>query len=374
MKRSSLQTFGIVFASLLIVGCQKAPALQGKVAGLRDLSQKAAENGAKLCAPRELALADAYLELAELELKRGEIIAAQKFAAKAEVHVRAATAQSPADQCTGPGDQDADGVFDDTDRCLTTKETWNGFEDEDGCPDDPDTDGDGIVDSLDACPTAAEDRDQYLDEDGCPDEDDDLDLIPDLTDQCPREGEDLDGYEDHDGCPEPDNDKDEVPDLMDQCPNTPGEKDREPKGCPIKNALVLVTDCEVKITQQIHFALGKDTIKPESYPILDAVTDVLVKNSSFKIEVQGHTDDKGSDAYNLDLSKRRAQSVRKYLVARGVSPDRLESQGYGEARPLVPNISEANRALNRRVQFLRTEGLGEGCGVTAPNASVSGKR
>ena len=68
-----------------------------------------------------------------------------------------------------------------------------------------------------------------------------------------------DGYADDDGCPDLDNDGDGVPDLTDQCPNTPGQQDQEPLGCPLKPALVVVTDCEVKITQQIHFEYGSAT-------------------------------------------------------------------------------------------------------------------
>ena len=75
-----------------------------------------------------------------------------------------------------------------------------------------------------------------------------------------------------------------------------------------------------------------------------------------RIEVQGHTDNKGAAAYNLKLSDRRAASVKKYLVAHGIPADRLVSHGYGMTRPLVPNDTEQNRALNRRVQFIRTEG------------------
>jgi outer membrane protein OmpA-like peptidoglycan-associated protein len=75
-----------------------------------------------------------------------------------------------------------------------------------------------------------------------------------------------------------------------------------------------------------------------------------------RIEVQGHTDNKGKPAYNLKLSDRRAASVRKYLVRRGVADARLVSHGYGLTRPIVPNDTEQNRALNRRVQFIRTEG------------------
>ena len=89
---------------------------------------------------------------------------------------------------------------------------------------------------------------------------------------------------------------------------------------------------------------------------LDAVAEVLQQNTAMRIEVQGHTDNKGSAAYNLKLSDRRAASVKKYLTAHGISADRLVSYGYGMQRPIVPNDTDQNRALNRRVQFIRTEG------------------
>jgi outer membrane protein OmpA-like peptidoglycan-associated protein len=77
--------------------------------------------------------------------------------------------------------------------------------------------------------------------------------------------------------------------------------------------------------------------------------------------VQGHTDNKGAAAYNKNLSDRRAKSVMKYLFEHGVETSRLASHGYGFERPLVDNSTEQNRALNRRVQFVRTEGVKEGC-------------
>jgi outer membrane protein OmpA-like peptidoglycan-associated protein len=263
-----------------------------------------------------------------------------------------------------PGDRDGDGLADKQDSCPDEPENYNGFRDEDGCPEDPDTDGDGIADSIDQCVLEPEDKDNYLDEDGCPEIDNDLDGIADTSDKCPDEPEDPDGYEDDDGCPDPDNDKDTVADLLDQCPNEIGSTDKEPLGCPTKPALVVVTDCEVKITQQIHFEFNKDKIRPESHPVLDAVIEVLQKNPDIKIEVQGHTDNRGTAKYNKDLSERRAASVVKYLVSHGVSTERLTSHGYGFDRPIVPNDTAPNRALNRRVQFVRTEGVKEGCPKT----------
>jgi OmpA-OmpF porin, OOP family len=356
---------------LSLGGCQKGPELQGKVDALKQLTSEAKKNGAVHCAARQLALAEAYLEFAEFELSRGRVRSAQKWVDLASVNASSAELESPPEQCQNPLDRDGDGISDGRDRCPVDPETYNGLEDGDGCPDDADTDGDGISDSNDACVVDAEDLDLFEDYDGCPEIDNDLDEVIDTKDLCPKEAEDPDGYEDQDGCPELDNDHDQVPDATDACPSTPGQNEVEPLGCTVKPALVVLTDCEVKIKEQIHFAYGKDVIKPESYPILDAVRDVLEKNPAIKIEVQGHTDDKGSTYYNLDLSNRRAQSVRKYLVAHGLSPDRLTAHGYGEDLPLVPNDSEDNRSLNRRVQFVRTESQKGECAGAAQTPSKS---
>ena len=126
-------------------------------------------------------------------------------------------------------------------------------------------------------------------------------------------------------------------------------------GCPQKNSLVVVTDKEIKITQQIHFAFNKATIRPESYPVLDAVVAALKENGKMVIEVQGHTDNVGAPSINKPLSQQRADAVRKYLVEHGIAANRLTSVGYGQDKPLVPNTDERNRAINRRVQFVRME-------------------
>ena len=346
--------------------CAKAPQMRGKIAALEEIAADAERNGAKRCAPRELATAQSHLKFAALELDQGFISKANRHIWIAEPNAHAASFLSPPEYCLKrpAGDRDGDGYLDSEDGCPDDPENFNGFEDEDGCPDDPDTDGDGLRDSVDACVLEPEDGDAYLDTDGCPDIDNDLDGILDADDRCPVEPEDPDGYEDDDGCPDPDNDRDTVPDLKDQCPNEIGSTTEEPLGCPSKPALVVVTDCEVKITQQIHFAYNRATIRPQSYPVLDAVVQVLEKNSDIKIEVQGHTDNRGSAKYNKGLSERRAGAVMKYVISHGISPDRLTSHGYGFDRPLVPNTSAQNRALNRRVQFIRTEGAKEGCPKT----------
>ena len=367
----------VAFAS----ACGQAPVLRGQIEGLENITKQAERNGAVRCAPRELAIAQSQLKFARLELDQGFVSKAQSHIYHAEPNAHAAYFLSPPQHCAergfveappppkpkpkpAPGDRDGDGYLDPEDGCPDEPENFNGFKDEDGCPDDPDTDGDGLTDSVDSCVLEPEDTDQYLDEDGCPELDNDLDTVLDTDDKCPLDPEDPDGFEDQDGCPDLDNDKDTVPDLKDQCPNEIGSATKKPLGCPSKPALVIVTDCEVKITQQIHFAYNKATIRRQSFKVLDAVVEVLQKNPDIKIEIQGHTDNRGSARYNKKLSDRRAASVRKYLVSHGTAPSRLTSHGYGFERPLVPNDSPQNRALNRRVQFVRTEGVKEGCPKT----------
>jgi len=386
--RKRLLSILLSSTALLALGCDKAPQLRGRIAGLHELANAAEKSGARKCAPRELALTRAYTQFAELELRKGSLRKAEDYVQRAELNADAANLQSPALYCTDkappppkpvavpkpkpkpkPGDKDGDGFLDPVDTCVDEPENFQGFEDLDGCPDDPDTDGDGLRDSVDACIIQPEDVDQYLDEDGCPDPDNDADGVLDADDKCPLKPEDPEGYEDSDGCPDLDNDGDSVEDLKDQCPNTPGQAEKDPMGCPVKPALVVVTDCEVKITQQIHFAYNKAIVKRESYPILDAVLEVLMKNKDIKLEIQGHTDSRGSDSYNKRLSDQRAAAVRKYLVSHGIVPSRIISKGYGEEHPIVDNDTAENRALNRRVQFIRTEGEKEGCGPAANAAA-----
>ena len=260
-----------------------------------------------------------------------------------------------ADGCPDP-DNDRDGIPDVDDKCPLDPETRNGFQDEDGCPDGVkgDRDGDGIPDDVDKCPDDPEDKDDFEDADGCPDPDNDKDGILDVDDLCPNDPEDKDGFEDADGCPDPDNDKDRILDKDDKCPNEPetynGVEDAD--GCPDRGRVV-VTDTKIEILDKVYFEYNKDIIKKESYPILDAVAATLQGNPDIKlIEIQGHTDERGNDAYNLDLSDRRSKSVRKYLIDKGVNEDRLTAQGYGETQPVDPHHNEQAWAANRRVEFL----------------------
>jgi len=134
-----------------------------------------------------------------------------------------------------------------------------------------------------------------------------------------------------------DTDGDGVYDSDDECPGTP------------KGARVNIKGCW--IIAGILFDYDKWNIKAVSYPALDEVVAVLKQNPDLKVEIQGHTDNIGSAAYNMKLSRKRAESVKSYLDKKGIYSTRLKSEGYGFAKPVVPNTTPENRALNRRVEL-----------------------
>jgi OmpA-OmpF porin, OOP family len=346
----------------LLVGCAGTE-LQGKVSTLEQKSKIAWDNGAYNCAKRQLALADSHIMSAELELDEGDYYRARQEIEIAQFNVDEAIRLSPREKCRNPDvvvmdepkhvvvqriDTDKDGLYDDEDKCPTEPEDKDGFMDEDGCP-DPDNDEDGILDQPDKCPLVAEDPDKFEDDDGCPEEDNDKDGLADKIDQCPDQPEDKDGFDDDDGCPDLDNDKDKVADVSDKCPNEYAET---ADGCPPKYQLIVVTSEKIELKQTIYFDLDKSTIKPVSFPLLDEVASALKANKGIKVRVEGHTDSRGSDDWNMKLSQARAESVRAYLVGKGVAAERMEAKGFGETVAIADNRTETGRSQNRRVEFI----------------------
>ncbi len=123
-----------------------------------------------------------------------------------------------------------------------------------------------------------------------------------------------------------------------------------------KDSLVTVTAREVKIRHQINFKPASAEIESSSDELLGEIADVLSRNLQVKrVQVQGHTDNRGDPAQNLQLSQQRAESVVQWLVRSGLAPERLEAKGYGDSHPIVPNLTPGNRARNRRVQFIITD-------------------
>ncbi len=246
-------------------------------------------------------------------------------------------------------DRDGDGIPDDEDACPDVAGVRDPVPSINGCP--PDRDNDGIPDSEDACPDQIGPRNADPKKNGCPiPADRDGDGIPDAVDACP----DVPGVSDPDpkknGCPG-DRDGDGIPDDKDACPLEKGPADPDPKknGCPKD---VRVTDGEIVILQQVEFDTGKATIRAVSNGLLDSVAQVFRDHPEIvKVEVQGHTDNRGPDDVNTVLSQKRAESVIKALAQRGIEAGRLVAKGYGPTRPLMSNLTTGGRQKNRRVEF-----------------------
>ncbi len=182
-----------------------------------------------------------------------------------------------------------------------------------------------------------------------PPPDRDHDGVPDDKDACP----DVKGVRTSDprtnGCP-PDRDGDGIIDSEDACPDEKGPRDADPKknGCP----RVHVTDKEIVILEQVEFETGQATIKHASDGLLSSVAQVFKDYPDIlKVEVQGHTDSRGSAGLNKNLSQRRAEAVLKALIARGIKAGRLVAKGYGQDVPIADNNTDEGRQKNRRVQF-----------------------
>jgi outer membrane protein OmpA-like peptidoglycan-associated protein len=232
------------------------------------------------------------------------------------------------------GDRDGDGVLDNVDRCIDTP----GPKENNGCP-YGDRDGDGVLDNVDLCIDTPGPKENN----GCPYTDRDGDGIFDKDDKCP----DAPGPAENNGCPWLDTDGDGVLDKDDECPRTPGPATN--KGCPV----IEKKEQEIldRAFDNLEFETGKSVIKASSYPDLNNLADLLIKKPEAKLRISGHTDNVGSEAMNMTLSKNRAMAVRNYLVSKGVAPSKLVVEWFGPTRPIADNSTPEGRARNRRVEM-----------------------
>lgn len=249
-----------------------------------------------------------------------------------------------------PVDRDGDGVPDAQDLCPGEPAGSRPDPQKPGCP-LRDSDGDGVFDSEDQCPGSPAGAHPDPQRPGCPDKDSDQDGIYDGQDVCKEVPSGLNPDPQKPGCPMPDRDRDQIPDGTDACPDKAGSPSPDPRrnGCP---GLVEVKAGQIVILQQVFFATGKDEILKKSFPLLDSIVHTLRTIQAIKkIEIEGHTDNKGAADKNIDLSARRARSVQKYLIDHGIAAERLVANGYGPNRPIADNGTEKGRAKNRRVDF-----------------------
>ena len=218
-----------------------------------------------------------------------------------------------------------------------------------------DTDNDGIKDKQDADPMNAEDFDGFEDEDGVPDTDNDGDGILDVDDKEPNMAEDFDGFEDEDGAPDLDNDSDGILDVNDKCPDNPetinGYMDED--GCPDKKPEIVFEKKAPIILDGVNFASGSAELNDNTKIILEKVVRTLKDYPEMKLEVNGYTDNTGSITFNMKISKRRAESVRNYLINQGIQAERLTANGYGPENPIASNSTKEGRTKNRRIEFFR---------------------
>lgn len=206
---------------------------------------------------------------------------------------------------TAPVDSDGDGLSDDMDQCPDTPA---GIPVNDqGC--EADTDSDGIVDRLDTCPDTP--TGVAVDEQGC--------------------------------TPEPIAEPEPEPGCRAPAPGEPISLE----GCATGDAIVL---------RGVTFDTNSERLTTNAKVILNQVADALNARADIRVEIGGHTDSVGSDAYNQKLSERRARSVYAYLVARGIDPSRMQSRGYGETQPVDTNETNEGREVNRRVELKVQEG------------------
>lgn len=206
-----------------------------------------------------------------------------------------------------PIDSDGDGVEDDRDRCPNTPAGTP--VDENGCALDGDRDGDGVKDSMDRCPNTP--AGAAVDSNGCA----------------------------------LDSDGDGVPDYRDRCANTPAGVSVDRNGCPIKDEVVLTID-------RLGFGFDSYNLDGESRRALDRAVSVIKSHSEVKMDIVGHTDSTGPEAYNQTLSEKRANAAREYLVSKGVDGDQLRAVGRGESNPVADNDTDDGRARNRRVELV----------------------
>lgn len=235
------------------------------------------------------------------------------------------------EELRGCPDADGDGISDKDDRCPNIIGSLALM----GCPD---ADGDGVADLDDNCPDTK--AGYNVNAVGCP-LDKDNDGIVDEEDRCP----DVAGPASLVGCP--DTDGDGVVDLDDRCPEIIGTLTNQ--GCP-----EIPKEVEVKITQiasKLFFELNSDVLEVASLEQLNELVKILKEYPTANLQIDGYTDSQGTDEYNQMLSQKRTESVKTYLMGKGIMESRLTTTGHGENNPIADNSTSAGRAKNRRVEF-----------------------
>jgi OOP family OmpA-OmpF porin len=238
-----------------------------------------------------------------------------------------------------PLDADKDGVADYLDKCVNTP---IGVKvDENGCQFD--ADADGVADNLDKCDNTP--GGVKVDAKGCP-LDSDGDGVADYLDKCSKTP--VGARVNADGCAL-DADGDGIPDSFDKCPNTPKDVQVNAVGCPLVIKETIIES--LVLSGDANFEFGKSKLLSNAYTALDGLVTTMKEHPKYTWKIGGYTDAVGSDSYNKNLSRQRAQSVVDYLLNKGVKRNNLQIVGYGEDNPIATNKTPEGRSMNRRVEI-----------------------
>jgi len=215
-----------------------------------------------------------------------------------------------------------------------------------------DSDHDGVDDLEDRCPSSAEDVDGFEDDDGCPDEDNDRDGVPDESDACPNEAEEMTGDGDGDGCP--------GTSTKASSPTTPSEP-RSPEPAPSAPAQPGWKVVQEALPAPITFSFQSEQLTPEAERVLIQFAALIRRYPRVRLSIEGHASleaeavDRDGLARqrrgNMDISRGRAERVARILIARGARAQSIETRPLGSDRPLTTNDTESGRAQNRRVEI-----------------------
>ena len=272
-------------------------------------------------------------------VKNGDLVGNTEFLLGLSVTL----GRTPYEPSAAPIDSDGDGFQDPQDACPAQPGVAPN-----GCPVVVvvDTDKDGVPDASDPCPLEAEDGLAPNPTDGCPNKDADGDGILLPLDKCPGEQ----GVA-PDGCPIRDKDADGIPDDIDKCPDQPETKNgfEDSDGCP--DELPKAVAKFAGVIKGIEFDFGKATIRASSSKSLDEAAKVLGEYPALRVLISGYTDDVGDRQKNIELSEARANSVKSYLVAKGLDTARIETHGAGPDNPIADNKTDKGRQQNRRIEF-----------------------
>lgn len=381
----SLRLPGVPFLALLSAGCVVPLTVSEQLERTQQTVMAAHRVYAPLCAPQDLARAQANLDFTRIELSQGHLRRAADHLSIAETSaIRALSVATPCggvdqdrdtipdivDVCdTEPedfdgendedgcrdiepyGDEDGDGVINLDDGCVDVAEDFDGDNDEDGCPEtSEDTDGDAIANVADRCVNDPEDHDGYEDTDGCPDLDNDGDRVMDLVDGCALAAEDPDDWDDEDGCPDPDNDGDGIPDVNDRCPNTAGDRERE--GCPLEDAdkdgVADASDLCVDVPETANGYLDEDGC-PDTAPS-------GIKVTRSRVQISETIQFESGEARLLTSSYPTLDNVAQVLLDAPYLKLRIEGHTDGEASDESNLELSQARAMTVR-QYLQGKGI-----------------